>query len=172
MKKDLIIFQSSTGAIELKGDFNKETIWATRMQMADMFGVNPQAISKHIQNIFYDGELTKRATSSKMELVQTEAGRQVKRKVDFYNLDILISVGYRISSKTGTKFRQWATKTLRTHIVDGYTINPSRIAKNYQQFLKAVDDVKKLLLYVRLACSIYPVFNRSTYNFNSINCRK
>ena len=144
-KNNIVVYQAKNGAIKLRGDTTQETLWATRMQMADMFGVNPQAISKHIQNIFKDGELKKSATSSKMELVQTEAGRKVKRKVDFYNLDILISVGYRISSKTGTKFRQWATKTLRSHIVEGYTINPSQIGKNYQAFLQAVNDTKKIL---------------------------
>jgi len=140
-----IVYQTKTGAIELRGDFTRETLWANRMQMAEMFGVNPQAISKHIQNIYKEKELERKATSSKMELVQSESGRKVRRQVDIYNLDILISVGYRISSKTGTKFRQWATKTLRSHIVDGYTINKKRLAKNYDAFLKAVEEVKTLL---------------------------
>jgi Virulence protein RhuM family len=69
----------------------------------------------------------------------------VSREIDYYNLDVIISVGYRVNSKTATKFRQWATKTLKSHIVDGYTINPTRIEKNYEEFLKAVEDVKKLL---------------------------
>jgi prophage maintenance system killer protein len=147
MKKEqtMIIYQAKTGAIELRGDFTRETLWANRMQMAEMFGVNPQAISKHIQNIYKEKELERKSTSSKMELVQSESGRKVRRQVDIYNLDILISVGYRISSKTGTKFRQWATKRLRSHIVDGYTINKKRLAKNYNAFLKAVEEVKALL---------------------------
>jgi prophage maintenance system killer protein len=115
------------------------------MQMADIFGVNPPAISKHIQNIYKEKELLKKSTSSKMELVQNESGRIVKRKVDIYNLDVLIAVGYRINSLVGTKFRQWATRTLRSYIVDGYAINKSRVAKNYQQFLEAVNDIKRLL---------------------------
>lgn len=144
-KNNIIIYQTKNGSIELKGDLNKETIWATRMQMAEMFGVNPQAISKHIKNIFKENELKKSATSSKMELVQNESGRIIKRNVDFYNLDVLISVGYRISSKTGTKFRQWATSILRSHIVQGYTLNKKRISQNYNNFVKAVDSIKKLL---------------------------
>lgn len=115
------------------------------MQMAEMFGVNPQAISKHIQNIYKEKELERKATSSKMELVQSESGRKVRRQVDIYNLDILISVGYRISSKTGTKFRQWATKILHSHIVKGFTINKRQLAKNYNAFLRAVEEVKTLL---------------------------
>ena len=80
-----------------------------------------------------------------MEQVQNENGRTVKRNVLVYNLDAIISVGYRIGSVSGTKFRKWATTTLREHIIQGYTINPSRIERNYEQFLKAVEDVKKLL---------------------------
>ena len=143
--KQLIIYQTKSGALELRADVVNETIWASRIQMAEIFGVNPPAISKHIQNIYKERELSKKATSSKMELVQNEAGRQVKRQVDIYNLDILIAVGYRINSIVGTKFRQWATKTLRSYIVNGYAINKKRISKNYQQFLEAVDDIKKLL---------------------------
>lgn len=80
-----------------------------------------------------------------MELVQNESGRTVKRQVDIYNLDILIAVGYRINSVVGTKFRQWATKTLRTHIINGYTINKSRIKYNYDTFLQSVSDIQALL---------------------------
>ncbi|MEK7654529.1 MAG: hypothetical protein AAB345_04635 [Patescibacteria group bacterium] len=87
----LVIYQAPSGAIELRGDFSKETIWANRMQMAKMFGVNPQAISKHIQNIYTEKELEKKATSSKMELVQNESGRTIKRQVDIYNLEMLIA---------------------------------------------------------------------------------
>jgi len=143
----VIIYQTKSGALELRADVVGETIWASRIQMAEIFGVNPPAITKHIQNIYKEKELSRKATSSKMELVQNEAGRQVKRQVDIYNLEILIAVGYRINSIVGTKFRQWATKTLRSYIVEGYVINKSRIAQNYQQFLEAVDDVKKLLSF-------------------------
>jgi prophage maintenance system killer protein len=143
--KGVIIYQAKSGAIELRGDFSHETIWANRMQMAEIFGVNPQAISKHIQHIYKEKELERKATSSKMELVQYESGRRVRRNIDIYNLDMLIAVGYRINSVVGTKFRQWATKTLRSYIVDGFAVNKSRIAKNYTKFLEMVNDVKKLL---------------------------
>lgn len=145
VKNEIVIYQAKSGAIELRRDSEKSTIWATQAQMAKVFGVNPQAITKHLKNIYREGELFQKATCSKMEQVQMEGGRTINRSVDIYNLDAIISVGYRIGSKTGTKFRQWATKTLRAHIVDGYTINRSRIAKNYEAFLKAVEGVKMLL---------------------------
>lgn len=141
----IIVYQAKTGAIELRGDATSETIWANRMQMAKIFGVNPQAVSKHIQNIYNEKELQRTRTSSKMELVQNESGRQVTREVDIYNLDILIAVGYRINSIIGTKFRQWATKTLREHITKGYTINRSQIKNNYSEFMQAVENLKALL---------------------------
>lgn len=144
-QKKTVIYQAKSGAIELRGDFESKTIWATRMQMAEMFGVNPQAITKHIKNIYLENELKQRATSSKMELVQNESGRTVKRNVDIYNLDVLIAVGYRISSPVGTKFRQWATKTLNDHITKGYTINRKMIARNYDTFMKSVGEIQALL---------------------------
>jgi len=142
---DIVIFQTKSGAIEFRADVKKETLWATQAQMAAVFGINPQAITKHLKNIYQEGELIRSTTCSKMEQVQMEGSRRVNRTVEIYNLDAIISVGYRISSKTGTKFRQWATKVLRMHIVDGFTINKKRIAKNYTSFIVAVDNVKKLL---------------------------
>jgi len=143
--QQIAIYQTKSGALELRVDVANETFWASRMQMAKIFNVKPPAISKHIQNIYKEKELSRKSTSSKMELVQNEAGRRVKRQVDIYNLDVLIGVGYRINSLVGTKFRQWATKTLRSYIINGYAINKNKITKNYQQFLEAVNDVKKLL---------------------------
>lgn len=143
--KEVVIYQAPNGAIELRGDFARETVWANRMQMAEMFGVNPPAITKHIQNIYTENELERKATSSKMELVQNESGRIIKRQVDVYNLDVLIAVGYRINSVVGTRFRQWATKTLREHITKGYTINRKQLGNNYDAFMKAVADIQLLL---------------------------
>jgi len=143
--KSIVIYQAKSGAIELRGDLHNETVWATQAQIAKMFGVNPQAITKHLKNIYKERELSQRATCSKMEQVQIEGGRSIRRFVETYNLDAIIAVGYRISSKTGTKFRQWATKTLRGYIVSGYAINRGHIAKNYTQFMSAIEDIKKLL---------------------------
>lgn len=106
-KKDsvLAIYQTKNGSIELRGDIQAHTLWANRMQMAEIFGVKPQTITKHLQHIYNEKELERKSTSSKMELVQDESGRMVKRTVDIYNLDAIIAVGYRINSIMGTQFR-------------------------------------------------------------------
>ena len=147
MKKDsrLIIYQAKSGAIELKGDLKTETIWATQKQLAQVFRINIRTVSEHIKNIFKTKELKEISTVRKFRIVETEGARQVSRKIDHYNLDMIIAVGYRINSKRATKFRQWATKTLKQHITQGYTINRHRIAGNYQTFLQTVEAVKKLV---------------------------
>jgi len=145
IKKEVVIYQAKSGAIELAVNTEQETFLLTQQQVAQVFDVQKAAISKHIKNIFDSGELKKQATVSILETVQTEGKRKIVRKVEYYNLDLVLSIGYRVNSVKATKFRQWATKTLRAHIVDGYTINKSRIAQNYDWFLKAVADVKALL---------------------------
>lgn len=141
----MVIYQAKSGALELRKDAQKQTIWATQAEMGRIFNVNPQAITKHLKNIYTEGELKKSATCSKMEQVQSEGRRTIRRMVEMYNLDAIIAVGYRINSVVGTRFRQWATKTLRQYIIDGYAIDRRRIAKNYGQFLEAVESVKRLL---------------------------
>lgn len=144
-KSQIVIYQAKSGAIELRGDLDRQTIWATQAEIAKIFAVNSQAITKHIKNIYKEKELEQKSTCSKMEQVQIEGKRSVKRTLDIYNLDILIAVGYRVNSVLGTKFRQWATKTLREHITKGYTINPHRIKTNYDEFKQAVENIKQLL---------------------------
>ncbi len=144
-KGNMVIYQAKSGAIALKGDFKKETIWASQRQLADIFSVDIRTVNEHIGNIFKTKELNKTSTIRKFRIVQQEGTKSVSRNIDYYNLDMIISIGYRVSSKTATNFRKWATKTLRSHIVKGYTINSSRIKKNYDSFLQAVEDVKKLI---------------------------
>lgn len=141
----VVIYQSKSGSLELKASMHEETIWLTQQQAAELFDVQKAAISKHIKNIFDSEELDSRATVSKMETVQKEGSRSVKRTIEYYNLDLILSIGYRVNSKKATHFRQWATKTLKEHIQKGYTINRHRIKANYEDFLKDVADVKKLL---------------------------
>ena len=145
LKNSIVVYQVKSGAIELRGDFGKETIWATLDQIAEVFGRDKSVISRHLTNIYKEGELDVKATVAKNATVQIEGKRHVERVIEYYNLDAIISVGYRVNSKTATKFRQWATKTLRTYIVDGFAVNKNRIAKNYAQFLGVVEDIKKLL---------------------------
>lgn len=145
MKKEIIIYQGKSGAIELRGDLKKETIWANLDQIAHVFERDKSVISRHLKNIYKEKELDRNSTVAKNATVQMEGKRKVERVIEYYNLDAILSVGYRVNSKKATQFRQWATKTLRQHILEGYTINKKRLAKNYEKFLKAVDDVKKIL---------------------------
>ncbi|SMN15973.1 RhuM [uncultured Candidatus Thioglobus sp.] len=144
MSNKLIIYQADNGAIELKGDIENETAWASQKEMAEIFGVTTQNITIHLKQIFKDNELEEKATCKESLQVQKEGNRSVKRKIKEYNLDVMIAVGYRINSVIGTKFRKWATKTLKQHIIQGFTINPSRIEQNYTNFMQAVDEVKIL----------------------------
>lgn len=142
--KKIIVYQTKNGSIELSADIGKETVWATQKQISDIFGVTPQNITIHLKNIFESGELDKKATCKESLQVQKEGSRTVKRKVQEYNLEVLISVGYRIDSIMGTRFRQWATQTLKDHITQGFTINPQKIEENRQAFFKAIEDIKIL----------------------------
>lgn len=148
MKKEIIIYQSKNGALEFRGDFKKETIWATQAQIADLFVIDRSVVAKHIKNIFSDEELDKKVVSANFAHTTPHGaikGKTQTKDVTFYNLDIILAVGYRSNSGRAIQFRQWATKTLREHIIKGYTINKRRLAKNYAEFLQAVESVKKLL---------------------------
>ncbi len=148
MKKkenNVIIYQAKSGAIQLKGDFKHETVWASQAQIAEAFGVDVRTVNEHIINIYKIKELTESPTIRKFRIVQKEGIREIEREINHYNLDVILSVGYRVNSKKATKFRQWATKTLRGYIIDGYAVNKKRIAQNYSQFLGVVEDIKKLL---------------------------
>jgi len=145
MEKEVIIYQAKNGAVEVRLDKKQETVMLTQQQVGRLFDVQKAAISKHIKNIFDTEELDKNSTVSILETVQSEGKRKIKRKIEYYNLDLVLSIGYRVNSANATKFRQWATKTLRQHILKGYTIDRKRVAKNYAEFLQAVEFAKKLL---------------------------
>lgn len=145
IEEKIAIYQSSSGALQLKADIQKDTIWGNLLQIAELFDTDKSGISRHISNIYKSGELSKKGTVASFATVQKEGKREVERDIEYYNLDIILSVGYRVNSKKATHFRQWATKVLKEHMVSGYTINRIRIETNYAQFLKAVDDVKSLL---------------------------
>ncbi len=141
-KQNIVIYQAKTGAIELRGDYRKETVWATLDQIAAVFGRDKSVISRHLKNIFKEGELKRDSVVAKNA---TTAADGKVYQVEYYNLDAVISAGYRVNSKVATEFRKWATKTLHEHIVKGYTINRKQIAKNYEAFMKSVSDVQALL---------------------------
>ncbi len=144
-KSRVVIYQAKNGAIEFRGDVSGETIWATQAQIAEAFGVTAQNVTMHIKNIYKEKELQEKATCKKSLQVRIEGNRSVAREVLEYNLDVVIAVGYRISSVLGTQFRQWATKTLKDHITKGYTINKKQIQKNYKEFLDTVSSIQALL---------------------------
>ncbi|MFA6050362.1 MAG: virulence protein RhuM/Fic/DOC family protein [Candidatus Paceibacterota bacterium] len=142
IKKNIIVFQAKTGAIELKGDYSKETMWATLDQIASVFSRNKSVVSRHLKNIFNEKELSRSSVVAKKA---TTAADGKVYQVEYYNLDVLISVGYRINSKSATEFRKWATKTLKEHITKGYTLNRKLVARNYEAFMKSVADIQALL---------------------------
>jgi hypothetical protein len=135
----VVVYQAKSGAIELRGDFTKETVWATQAQIVRLFDVDQSVVSRHINNLFKEGEIEGKSNMQKMHNANSD------RPVFLYSLDVVLGVGYRTNSKVAVEFRKWATKTLRAHIVDGYTINRTRVAKNYDAFMKAVGEVKALL---------------------------
>jgi prophage maintenance system killer protein len=140
-----LVYQAKSGAIELKGDYTHETVWATLDQIATVFGRDKSVISRHFKNIYKEKELDKRVTVAKKTTVQIEGRRAIERAIEYYNLDAIISVGYRVNSKTATEFRKWATKTLKEHITKGYTINRKQVARNYDAFVKSVAGLQALL---------------------------
>lgn len=135
----IVLYQSDDGLVSVDVFFYDETFWLTQKAMAELFGVGTPAISKHLKNIFDEEELTPDATISKMETVQSEGDRQVKRFVDFYNLDAIIAVGYRVNSKSATQFRRWATETLKEYIIKGFVLNDDML-KNGKAFGKDYFD--------------------------------
>ena len=132
------IYQTKNGQTNIDVTFDNETIWLSQKQIAIIFGTEVPAVNKHIKNIFDDEELSKFSTISKMEIVQKEGNREVKRLVERYNLDMIISIGYRINSNQATKFRQWATQRLKEHLVNGYTINQQRL----EQLQKTIEIIQ------------------------------
>ena len=138
-QKQLVIYQGKSGAIEFRGDFDKETIWATQADLCVLYDKDQSVISRHVKNIFKDGEVDEKSNMQKMHIANSD------KPVAFYSLDIILAVGYRTNSARAIEFRKWATKTLKQHILQGYTINKKRIGKNYEKFMQAVADVKVLL---------------------------
>jgi hypothetical protein len=126
-QSDIIFYNTPAGDVKIEVVFNDETFWLTQKRMAELFGVEVPAINKHLSNIYETGELNKTATISILETVQQEGNRKVKRNVEFYNLDAIIAVGYRVNSHQATQFRIWATKTLREFIIKGFVLDDERL---------------------------------------------
>lgn len=139
-KNEIVLFESRDGAVTLPVPVRDESVWLTRMQMADLFDVTPQNITIHLKKVYAAGELEREATSKDFLLVQTEGGRQITRSVNCYSLDAIISVGYRVNSARATQFRIWATRILKDYIVRGYAINRERM----RQLGQTVEVMKRV----------------------------
>ena len=142
-----LLYNTPNENIKVNVIVKDETLWLTQKAMAELFDVNTQAITKHLKNIFEEGELEKAATCSKMEQVQQEGGRLVKRNVEFYNLDAIISVGYRVNSQKATQFRIWATQILKEYIKKGFVLDDERLKQGQTVFGK--DYFRELLERIR-----------------------
>ena len=143
---DFLLYTSPKGEVKVEVILNDETVWLSQKSIAQLFGVNVPAISKHLDNIYETGELSKEATVSILETVQTEGSREVKRNIEYFNLDAIISVGYRVNSAQATRFRIWATSTLKEYIIKGFIMDDERL-KNGRYFGK--DYFRELLERVR-----------------------
>ena len=122
VENQIVVYQPNE-TVRLDVRLENETVWLTQLKIAELFGVQKAAISKHVKNIFASGELVRDATVSKLETVQTEGGRTVVRTQEFFNLDVIIAVGYRVNSRRATQFRIWATKVLKEYLLRGYSVN-------------------------------------------------
>lgn len=144
---EMVLYHSDEGDVSVDAYIMDESLWITQKSMAELFGVNVPDISKHLKNIYEEGELVREATISKMEIVQNEGSRTVKRMNDFYNLDAIISVGYRVNSLKATKFRIWATSILKEYMTKGFVLDDERLKQGKTAFGK--DYFRELLERVR-----------------------
>ena len=147
-QSQLIIYQAEDGKIKIDVRFQDETVWLTQQLMADLFQTTKQNISLHVRNIYEEGELNAKATVKNFLTVQAEGGRSVQRQIEYYNLDMIISIGYRVKSNIATRFRQWATQHLREYIVKGFVLDDERL-KNPDQPFDYFDEVVRRIQDIR-----------------------
>lgn len=140
---NLVIFQEADRPVEVRLDVQGDTVWLTQRQMSTLFDTTPENILMHLKNIFQDEELREQATAKDFLAVQTEGQRRVQRTLKHYNLDAVISVGYRVNSKRAVLFRQWTTRILREHLTQGYTLNRQRFEANARELEAALQLVRK-----------------------------
>src|ERR1035437_4568999 len=146
-KGEILIYESSTGATKVEVRLEDETVWLTQEQMAFLFGKGRTTITEHIQNIFKEGELEQDRTCRKFRQVRKEGDREVERDIEYYNLDVIISVGYRVKSQQGTLFRIWATQRLREYIVKGFAMDDERLKQRgggnyFEELLARIRDIR------------------------------
>jgi len=152
-ENEIIIYTTEDGKETFEVNLKEETVWLSQKQMANLFEKDSDTIGLHIKNIFSTNELDEQSTTEESSVVQLEGKREVRRKIKFYNLDVIISVGYRVNSKRGTQFRIWATNVLKNHLIQGYSINQKRLQENQakiQELQKTASMIERLLLQKNL----------------------
>jgi hypothetical protein len=148
MINEIVLYSPNELAEHIEVRFDEDTVWLNRQQIASLFGRDIKTVGKHIYNVFAEGELEKDTTVAKFATVQKEGGRSIKRSIEFYNLDVIISVGYRVKSVQGTHFRIWATKRLKDYLLKGYAIN-SRMNRIEDKFDVLNDKVEEMGLQLK-----------------------
>ena len=190
-KTELVIFKAQDGNIKLDVNIDKDTVWLSLEQMSELFERDKSTISRHIKNVFKEGELSENSTVAKFATVQNEGNRNVERMIENYNLDVIISVGYRVKSKRGVEFRKWANSVLKDYILRGYAVNNNRInelgevirimkrAKSNQiESNQLLDVIEKYTLALDLLDDYdhqkieMPKGNTATYTLTYQECRK
>ena len=144
-EQQIRIFTSNDGQAQLEVALEQETVWLHQSQMAALFDTSTDNVGLHLKNIYQEGELEEIPTTEDFSVVRQEGKRQVRRSITHYNLDAIISVGYRVSSKRATQFRQWATQVLKDHLVQGYTLNQRRLTERGIEFEQAVNLLSRTL---------------------------
>ena len=146
-KGEILIYETQEGGPQIEVKLEEETLWLSQALMAELFGKDFRTIAKHIKNIYTEGELQEKATTTLLPVIQQEGRRRINRQIQFYNLDIILSVGYRVNSKRGTAFRQWANRVLKDYLVKGYAHN-EKLLREKQTQLDALKQAVSLITKV------------------------
>ena len=144
MENKIEIFQGENGQTQIEVKFKGETFWLSLQQIAELYHRDKSVISRHLRNIYNEGELERESTVAKNATVQPEGNRRIHREIEYFNLDLILSVGYRVNSKQGTQFRIWATQRLKDFLVQGYAINEARLSQKQQEIQTLKDGIRIL----------------------------
>ena len=139
---EIVIYQTEDGQASLEVNLAEDTVWLSLNQMVALFGRDKSVVSRHMRNIFREGELEKKSTVAKNATVQIEGGRKITRNIEFYNLDMIISVGYRVNSLRGTQFRVWANRILKEYLVTGYALNEKRLQSQIEKYEALKESIR------------------------------
>lgn len=175
-ENQIAVFKTENGALEFEVsvDFEKDTVWLNRQHLSLLFGKDIKTIGKHINNIFVENELERNSTVANFATVQMEGDREVVRQMEYYNLDVIISVGYRVKSKQGNKFRKWASAKLKEYLIQGYSLNTKRLEENNSRIQSLQQQVlglqnKLIATENQLTDGFLTIINQYSKSFNLLN---